>query len=168
MTILRPHDRHQPALSPAPSERVKRAVTRVMVIHKRDARHQSSDNEKSADAKKVLEVMWRLDVPFPSQPVRLRREISPDDVRLFVLNAPGPNDNDVAHAEPYSSFHLTWNSPHAGFSILRANGDSASAEHFFHRSKDFILMFSGQSHLAWLFFNQLNTSFDVSFSWSLL
>jgi hypothetical protein len=44
---------------------------------------------------------------------------------------------------------------------LRANGDSAPAEHFFHRSKDLILVFSGQPHLARLLFSQLNTSFDI-------
>jgi hypothetical protein len=102
-----------------------------------------------------------LDVPFSSQPVSLWRKISPDNIRLFILNAPGPNDNDVAHTEPHSPFHLAWNSPHAGFSILRTNRDSAAAEHLFNRSKDFILVFSGQSHLAWLFFCQLNTSFDI-------
>jgi hypothetical protein len=79
------------------------------------------------------------------------------------LDAPGPNNDNIAYTEPHSSFHLAWNSTHAGFSILRSNGDSAAAEHLFDRSKDFILVFSGQSHLAWLFFNQLNTSIDISF-----
>jgi hypothetical protein len=102
-----------------------------------------------------------LNISFPSQPVGLWWKISPDNIRLFILNAPGPNNDDVAHTEPYSSFHLTWNSPHAGFSILRANGDSAPAEHFLHRSKDLILVFSGQPHLARLLFSQLNTSFDI-------
>jgi len=111
--------------------------------------------------KGVFEVLWRLDVPFSSQPVSLRRKISPDNICLFVLNAPGPNNNDVAHTEPHSPFHLAWNSSHAGFSVLRTDGDSAAAEHFFNRPKDFILVSSGQSYLARLFFCQLNTSFDI-------
>ena len=109
-----------------------------------------------------------LDVSVTPQPIGLRRKISPHNVGFVVLNAPGSDNNNIAYAEPYSSFHLAWDSSHTGLSILGPYSDSASAKHLFDRTKDLVLAFSRQSHLAWLFFNQRNTSIDVHVSRFLL
>ena len=99
-----------------------------------------------------------LNIALLSQPICLRRKISPHDVCLIILNAPRPNNYHITDAEPHPSLHLSWNAPHASFSVLRSNSDPAPSEHLFNCSEDFVLILSRQSHLTWLFFNQLNTS----------
>jgi len=55
------------------------------------------------------------------------------DIRLGILEVPGPNDDQIAFTNPLTSTHFPWNASQTGFAVFTQNRNATTAQNL--RSK---------------------------------
>ncbi len=75
------------------------------------------------DCKKVLKI------PVLAQPVSLGRQVAVDDIALLILETPGGDNHNVAFPYPGALLDLSFDSAHAGDTIITPNPDMVCPHH---------------------------------------
>src|SRR5512136_83813 len=75
------------------------------------------------------------DVPVPTEPLHLGRQVPVQDIALLVLEGPGGDDQDVPLPDPDSLLDLPLDPPHPGDPVVTPHPDMVGPHHQLRRGK---------------------------------
>jgi hypothetical protein len=94
------------------------------------------------------------------QPVYLGASVSPDYIRLLILEIPGNDDNHVTLSDPDPLLHLAWYAGHPGNAVDAPHLYAIGAKQAFHMTEYLSILFAGEtnsSNYSSFFFPPLTT-----------
>ncbi len=79
------------------------------------------------------------------QPVHLGSGVSPDHIRLFVLELPGNDYDHIALSNPDSLLHLAGYAGHAGYAIQASDFNPVGSQQALYVTKYLSILFAGEA-----------------------
>ena len=86
-----------------------------------------------------------LQEPFALQPVHLGTSISPDYIRLLVLEVPGNNYDHIAFSDPYSLLHLAGYAGHPGYAVDASDPYAIGSKQAFNVTEYLSILFAREA-----------------------
>jgi hypothetical protein len=80
------------------------------------------------------------------QPVYLGASVSPDYIRLLILEIPGNDDNHVTLSDPDPLLHLAWYAGHPGNAVDAPHLYAIGAKQAFHMTEYLSILFAGETN----------------------